>query len=176
MESVMPEVPVEVKKAPMPARRPDTWRSFRNEMDRLFDRFTRELEWPSLPRLFNLETFWPETGAFSLTAPPIEVSEDANAYKISAELPGLDPKDIEVVVSGDMLVLKGEKRAEKEEKGKNTYLSERSYGAFQRAFQLPEAVDRDKLAADFAKGILTLTLPKKAEAQKAEKRIEVKAA
>ncbi len=172
----MSDVPVEVKKAPVPARRPDTWRSFRNEMDRLFDRFTRDFEWPYLPRMFNREPFWPEEAAFTISAPPVEISEDGKAYKVAAELPGIDPKDIEVTVSGDMLVLKGEKREEKEEKGKNTYLSERSYGAFRRAFQLPDTVDRDHLAADFSKGVLTITLPKKAEAQKAEKKIEVKAA
>ncbi len=172
----MPEVPVEVKRSSVPARQPDTWRSFRNEMDRLFDRFTRDFEWPSFPRLFNLAPSWPESPAFGLSAPPVEISEDAKAYRIAAELPGLDPKEIEVVVSGDMLVLKGEKREEKEEKGKNTYLSERCYGAFQRSFMLPDTVDRDKLAADFSKGVLTITLPKKVEAQKPEKKIEVKAA
>lgn len=172
----MPDVPVEVKRSGVPARQPDTWRSFRNEMDRLFDRFRHDFDWPSLPRLFTLPAPWPETGAFGVSAPPIEISEDGKTYKIAAELPGLDPKDIEVVISGDMLVLKGEKREEKEEKGKNTYLSERSYGAFERSFALPEGIDRDKLAADFSKGILTITLPKKPEAQKPAKKIEVKAA
>jgi HSP20 family protein len=175
-ENVMPEVPVEVKKAPAPARQPDVWRSFRSEMDRVFDRFMRDFEWPSLPRLFGPAPAWPESLGFALSAPPIDISEDGKAYKIAAELPGLDSKDIELVVSGDTLVLKGEKREEKEEKGKNTYLSERSYGAFQRSFMLPEGVDRDKVAAEFSKGVLTITLPKKPEAQKPEKRIEVKSA
>ncbi len=171
----MAEVPVEVKKAPpAPMRRPDPWRSLRNEMDRLFDRFTRDFDWPMLPRMFNLEPFSSEGGAFGLSAPPVEVSEDAKSYKIAAELPGLDSKDIEVTLAGEMLVLKGEKRAEKEEKGRNTYHSERSYGAFERTFQIPDGVDRDKLSAEFAKGILTITLPKKPEAQKPQKRIEIK--
>jgi len=73
-----------------------------------------------------------------------------------------------------MLVLKGEKRQEKEEKDKNYHYSERSYGSFQRAFQLPASVNRDKLAADFSRGVLTITLPKTAEAQKPTKKIEVK--
>ena len=104
------------------------------------------------------------------------MSEDDKAYKITAELPGVEPKDVEVSLSGDMLVFKGEKQQEKEEKAKNYYLSERSYGSFQRAFQLPDGVDRDKVSADFSKGVLTITLPKTAEAQKQSKKIEVKAA
>ena len=74
-----------------------------------------------------------------------------------------------------MVLLKGEKRAEKEEENKKYHLSERSYGAFQRSFPLPEGIDREKVAADFAKGVLTITLPKTAEAQKQSKKIEIKA-
>jgi len=78
--------------------------------------------------------------------------EDEKVYKISAELPGIDAKDVDVSVFGDMLVLKGEKRQEREEKDKNYHLSERAYGSFQRAFELPASVDRNKIAADFSKG------------------------
>jgi HSP20 family protein len=106
--------------------------------------------------------------------PAIDMSEDEKVYKISAELPGIDAKDIDVSVSGDTLVLKGEKRQEKEEKDKNYHFSERTYGSFQRSFQLPSSVDRDKVAADFSKGVLTITLPKTAEAQKPVKKIAVK--
>jgi HSP20 family protein len=94
--------------------------------------------------------------------------------KISAELPGIDAKDIDVSVSGDTLVLKGEKRQEKEENDKNYHFSERAYGSFQRSFQLPSSVDRDKVAVDFSKGVLTITLPKTAKAQKPQKKIEIK--
>ena len=100
--------------------------------------------------------------------------EDEKVYKISAELPGIDAKDVDVSVFGDMLVLKGEKRQEREEKDKNYHLSERAYGSFQRAFELPASVDRNKIAADISKGVMTLTLPKTAEAQKPIKKIEVK--
>jgi HSP20 family protein len=102
------------------------------------------------------------------------VTEDDKAYKIAAEMPGVEEKDIDVSINEDMLVLKGEKRQEKEEKGKNTYVSERSYGSFQRAFALPEGVDRGKIAADFSKGVLTVTLPKTPESQKQQKKIEIK--
>jgi len=125
--------------------------------------------------MFDVEPFWGGESSFGITVPAVDVTEDDKAYKITAELPGLDQKDIEVSVTGDVLVIKGEKRQEREEKDKNRYLSERSYGAFQRNFSLPDGIDRDKIGADFSKGLLTLTLPKTAEAQKQQKKIEVKA-
>src|SRR5271169_1769631 len=171
METAMADVPIEAKKAtPAGAPVPDVWRSFRSEMDRLFDRFG----FPSLRRMFDIEPGWRPVSSFSFSAPAIDMSEDDKAYKITAELPGLDAKDVDVSVSGNMLVLKGEKRQEKEEKDKNYHYSERSYGSFQRAFELPESVDRNKVAADFSKGVLTITLPKTTEAQRPAKKIEVK--
>jgi HSP20 family protein len=169
----MADVPVEVKKTAPPAQTnvPDVWQSFRNEMDRPFDRFGGGFGFPSLRRMFDIEPAW--RSSFTFSTPAIDMSEDEKAYKISAELPGIDAKDIDVSVSGDMLVLKGEKRQEKEEKDKNYHFSERSYGSFQRAFELPESVDRNKVVADFSKGVLTITLPKTAEAQRPAKKIEV---
>jgi HSP20 family protein len=171
METAMAEVPVEVKKAsPAQTNVPDVWHSFRGEMDRLFDRFG----FPSLRRMFDVEPSWRAASSFSFSAPAIDMSEDEKAYKISAELPGIDAKDIDVSVSGDTLLLRGEKRQEKQEKDKNYHFSERAYGSFQRSFQLPPSVDRDRVAADFSKGVLTITLPKTAEAQKPQKKIEIK--
>lgn len=161
--------PVDVKAAP--SGTPDVRRTLRSEMDRLFDRLDRFgfPSWPSLPSLFD------RPASFSFNVPAVDVTEDDKGYKIEAELPGLEDKDIEVMVTGDTLVLKGEKRQEKGEKGKNTYVCERSYGSFQRAFSLPDGVDRSKIAADFSKGVLTVTLPKTAETQKQQKKIEIKA-
>ena len=110
------------------------------------------------------------------SVPAIDMSEDEKAYKISAELPGLDAKDVDVSVSGNTLLIKGEKLQEKEEKDKNYYFSERAYGSFQRTFELPASVDRDKISADVSKGVLTITLPKTPDAQKQQKKIEVKSA
>ena len=168
----MADLPVEVKKATPAAGAPvpDVWRSFRSEMDRLFDRFG----FPSLRRMFDIEPGWRPVSSFSFSAPAIDMSEDDKVYKITAELPGLDAKDVDVSVSGNTLVLKGEKRQEKEEKNKNYFFSERAYGSFQRAFELATTVDRDKIAADYSKGVLTITLPKTAEAQKQAKKIEVR--
>lgn len=173
----MVQTPVEVKKASLArSSTPDVWQPFRSEMDRLFDRFAGGFGLPSLRRMFDLEPGWRSESTFTLAVPAVDVTEDETAYHIAAELPGMDEKDIDVAVSGDMLVLKGEKRQDTEEKEKNRYVAERAYGAFQRTFYLPDAVDRDKIAADFSKGVLTITLPKTGAAQKQQKKIEVKAA
>jgi HSP20 family protein len=142
METAMADVPVEMKKAaPAETTVPDVWRSFRSEMDRLFDRFGGGFGFPSLRRMFDIEPAWRSASSFTFSVPAIDMSEDEKAYKISAELPGLDAKDVDVSVSGNMLVLKGEKRQEKEEKDKNYHFSERAYGSFQRAFAgLPREV------------------------------------
>jgi HSP20 family protein len=175
MEIAMANTPVEVKKAaPAPAH--DAWRSFRSEMDRLFDRFSGAFAIPSLRHMFDADPMFRQESTFSFAPPVVDVAEDEKAYRITAELPGLEPKDIELSVSGDRLVLRGEKREEKERKDKNYYMSERAYGSFQRAFALPEGIDRDKIAAELAKGVLTITLPKTAEAQKPAQKIEVKPA
>ncbi len=171
----MANTPVDIKKAaPVPA--PEAWRSFRGEMDRLFDRFSGAFGMPSLRRMFDMEPAFRQESTFSFAAPVVDVAEDDTAYKITAELPGLEPKDIELSITGDTLVLRGEKREEKEQKDKNYYMSERAYGSFQRSFALPDGIDRDKIAADLAKGVLTITLPKTAEAQKPAQKIEVKTA
>jgi len=163
---------IDVKKSVAPTRTGsmlEPWQSFRSEMDRLFDRMSTGWGLPSFGRLFDVERNFP------VSVPAVDISEDEKAYTIAAELPGLDEKDIEVTATGDMLVLKGEKKQEKEEKRKDYYLSERSYGAFQRSFTLPDGVDQSKIAASFAKGVLTVTLPKTAEAREQRRKIEVKA-
>jgi len=106
--------------------------------------------------------------------PAVDVVESEKAYEITADLPGMDEKNIEVKVADGVLSVKGEKQEEKEEKKKNYYLQERSFGSFQRSFELPESVDPDKIEARFKKGVLTVTLPKRPEAQKPAKQIEVK--
>ena len=169
----MAVTPVEVKKTSAPRAASDPWQGLRSEFDRLFDRFAG-FGVPSMRRLFDLAPSL-EPG-FSFNTPAVDVTEDDKAYTIAAELPGLEEKDIEVSLAGDILTLKGEKRQEKEERNKNWYVSERAYGSFQRAFELPQGIDRDKIAAGFAKGVLTITLPKSPDAQNQQKKIDVKAA
>jgi HSP20 family protein len=131
----MANTPVEVKKtAPVPAGAPESWRSFRTEMDRLFDRFAGGWGMPSLRRMFDMEPMARYESSFTMPTPAVDITEDEAGYKVTAELPGMSEKEIEVVVSDGTLTLKGEKRAEKEQKEKNFYLSERSYGSFQHRY------------------------------------------
>jgi len=111
-----------------------------------------------------------------MTMPAMDITEDTAAFKLSAELPGMSEKDIEVMVRGDTLTVKGEKKAESERTEADVHLSERSYGAFSRSFTLPEGVDGEKIGAEFANGVLTLTMPKVAIAAAPAKTIEVKPA
>jgi HSP20 family protein len=150
--------------------------SLHREIDRLFEDFGRDL-WrsPFGRSAFDVEPFWRRE--LSVTgAPAVDIVEKADAFEITADLPGLDEKDIEVQLVNGNLTIKGEKKEEKEEKKQDYYLKERRFGSFQRSFGVPEDVDADKIAANFNKGVLTIKLPKKAEAQKPSKKIEVKAA
>jgi HSP20 family protein len=171
-----------VKTEPKQAERPsamEMWRPFeglRREIDRLFEDFDRGI-WRSPFRrtMFDIEPFWRREVSWR-AAPAVDVAETDKSYEITAELPGMDEKNIEVRVADGSLTIKGEKQEEKEEKRKDYYLHEREFGSFERRFALPESVDAEKIEASFKKGVLTVTLPKRPEAQKAEKKIEVKAA
>lgn len=171
------KIPVKTEtKAVTPSPAVGAWAPFealRQEVDQLFDRFSPRWRLPISRAPFALELPWlREMGAI---APAVDVAEKEKEYEITAELPGLDEKNIEVKVADGMLTIKGEKKEEKEERKKDYYLSERRYGSFVRSFQLPEGVDASKVEASFAKGVLTVKLPKTAEALKSEKTIEVKA-
>ena len=100
--------------------------------------------------------------------PAFDISETANEIHVKAELPGMDAKEIDITVTGDLLTIKGEK---KEEKGQNFHRRERRYGSFSRSFRLPVEVKADSINAGYKDGVLTVTMPK-AEAEKA-RRIEV---
>jgi HSP20 family protein len=176
----MADNPVELKKSsPPPASAPtrsvDPWRSFRDEMDRVFERFSGHFGMPSLRRMFDVAPSILPVSSFSFNVPTVDVAEDDKAYKITAELPGLEDKDVEITITGDMLSIKGEKRQEEERKDENYHMTERAWGSFQRAFAVPDGVDRDNITAALSKGVLTVVLPKTAEAQKPVKKIEVKA-
>lgn len=159
------------KKAPATA----TWRPFedlRREVDHLFEDFGRG-NWMSPFRSINLESMLPRQG---WNSPAVDIIERDKLYEITAELPGLDAKNVEVTLRNGNIILKGEKQEEKEEKSKDYYVKERQYGSFERSFALPDGVDATKIEATFKDGILRVTLPKTAEAQKPEKKVEIKAA
>ena len=150
--------------------------SLRREIDRLFEDFDRDL-WrlPFRRSVFDVEPLW-RRELSARTAPVVDIVEKDRAYEITAELPGMDEKNIEVNLVNGSLAIKGTKEEEKKEERKDYYLHERHFGSFERCFAVPDSVDADKIEASFNKGVLTLTLPKKPEAKKAEKKIEVKAA
>ena len=110
------------------------------------------------------------TGAFQ---PLTDVSETDKEVRITAELPGLHENDVEVMIGNNRLIIKGEKKAEKEEQEGQYYHSERSYCYFDRTIELPQGIDADKGKAEFKKGVLKVTLPKKPEAQRYRRRIEL---
>jgi HSP20 family protein len=135
------------------------------EMDRLFEDF-----WHGRPSL------WLESAAHGAVMARLDESEDEKAFHVAVELPGMDEKDVEITLSDGQLIIRGEKKREEEEKGKDFYRKERSFGAFCRRLPLPGAVDEEKVAASFRNGVLTVDLPKSEEALKKVKHIEVKAA
>jgi len=148
--------------------------ALRQQMDRLFDNFVSDWRLPSLSRpIWDLEplgtSLW-SRGAVHLR---FEVSETDDAIELSAELPGIDEKDVELTLIDGVLTIKGEKKAEKETKEKDYYLSERQYGSFVRSLRLPETIDENKIKARFDKGVLTVTLPKRAEAKAKKKKIAI---
>ncbi len=149
--------------------------SLHREVDRLFEEFDRDFwRWPFRRSVFDIAPFWRQE--LEIAAPAVDIVEKDNAYEVTAELPGMDEKDIEVKLINGGLTIKGEKQEEKEEKRKGYHLHERHFGSFERYFTVPEGVDPDKIEASFKKGVLTVTLPKKPEAVKPEKKIEVKVA
>jgi HSP20 family protein len=131
----------------------------RRQMDRLWDSFfegglrrrTEEREW----------------------LPSLDVAETKNEIVVKAEVPGMDPKDIDISLSDGMLTIKGEKKQEREEKEADYHLVERSYGSFSRSVQLPTEVQSDKINASYKDGILRISLLKSEEAKKKEVKIKV---
>jgi len=176
MAEPVTKLPIRQEKAKaspsLPAWQP--FESLRDEIDHLFDDFGRGLWQPFRRSLFAAEPLF-RRGPMQGTMPVVDVVESEKAYEITAELPGMDEKNIEVKVADGILTIKGEKQEEKEEKKRGYYLQERHFGSFERSFEVPESVDPDKIDATFKNGVLTLTLPKKAEAQKPSKKIDVKA-
>ena len=170
------KIPITTEKtAPTELRPARPLESLRQDIDRLFDDFgIGAWRSPFRSSFFDMDPFRRAKAAFS-GVPAVDVSETEKGYKVVAELPGMDEKNIEVKIANGMLTIKGEKREEKEEEKQDYYVRERSFGLFERTFPVPDGVDLDKVDASFKKGILTVTLPKTAEAQKAEKKITVKA-
>lgn len=136
----------------------DPFLALHREMNRIFDDFARGFG-VGLPARFGLSGTWPY----------VEVSESDKELRLTAELPGMDHKDVEVSLADGVLTLKGEKKSETD----GALYSERWHGQFQRSLQVGPDVDPDKVSAEFKDGVLTVTLPKRADAQTRVKRIPV---
>jgi HSP20 family protein len=150
----------------LPARYGDTFQSFRSELDRLFDSFLG-----GMPALANLRQPFPSALGHT---PAWDVKETEKELVVKAELPGIDEKDIQLAINNGVLSLRGEKKSERTDERDNFHVMERSYGSFQRSIRLPETVDEEKAEARFDKGILTVTLPKRPEMVKGQRKIEIK--
>jgi HSP20 family protein len=141
----------------------------RREVDRVFEEFSRGLPMFATPTMMNI-------------VPSVDVAETDKEIEITAELPGLERKDVEISLEDDVLTIRGEKKSEsvqdnKKDKGsdnKNYHLTERSYGVFYRVLQLPPGIDPSTVKATMSNGVLKITIPKPARAQ--AKKIEVKEA
>lgn len=139
------------------------------EVDKLFNDALKNFGLPS----------WDLGNAFSSNAllkPNVDISESEKAYNVTVEVPGVNEKDIKLEISNGTLTISGEKKLKNEQKDKNFYRVESSYGSFQRVLSLPEDVNVDDIGAEFKNGVLTLTMPRKALPKSDVKRIEIKKA
>jgi len=142
------------------------WEPFRDMVSaqRDFDRLFREAFSSHLGNTELSTRSW---------APPVDIYETEDAIVLKAELPGVDPKDVEVRVEDNTLYLKGERKFQKEVKEQNYHRVERSYGSFARSFSLPNSISSDRVKAEFKDGLLTLTMPKREEAKPKTIKIDV---
>ena len=171
--SKKPSVSTNEKNLPSASQEP--WRPFdtlRRQVDRLFADFERPWHLPFSRHGLETSPLW-QGGPNRM--PAMDVVEKENSFEITAELPGLNEKDVEVKLAGNSLIIKDEKRQDHKEERDGYHLSERSYGSFQRSFALPEGVDRDKIDATFGKGVLRLSLPKQPGTADNTKKISIKA-
>jgi HSP20 family protein len=153
--------------------------AMREEMDRAIARMfgnDRFAGFPRLSQMWDMPSLSTAGGAMAAFAsiPKSDLSEDKEQFELTVELPGMDEKDLELTLDDGGLLLKGEKKEEKETKEKDYHLTERSYGSIRRRFPLPPGVDAGKMEAKFSKGVLKVVLPKSKEAKASTRKIEVK--
>jgi len=154
-----------------PERPYDPTLSIHRDIDRLFDHFWRGFGSPVMGRA----DFFPSFGETGILKPKVDLSATEQEYLLTVEIPGVSEKDVAVDVSGNTMTIKGEKKQEKEEKDKNYYRIERSYGSFQRVLSLPEDVDQESIKANFKNGVLSITMPRKVLPKGEVKQIQVTA-
>ena len=156
-------MPFTKKSVPVKRDRENPFDLVRHDMDTLFDDFFRGVE---------MEPFF---GRHSERfTPKVDITESEKEIRVSAELPGINEKDIDITLNRDSLTIKGEKKEEKEDRGKDYYRMERSYGTFCRTIPVPVEIETDKVNAHYRKGILTITMPKSEKSLEEKKKISVK--
>jgi HSP20 family protein len=128
----------------------------------------------TIDSIFNKFFEGEEESSFYRFDPAMDVEETGKEFKLTAELPGMDKKDVNISIKDDVLTISGEKKEEKKKEESDYYRSERVFGKFQRSFRLPEIVEEDKIEAEFKNGILNVTIPKSKETVTKEKQIEIK--
>jgi HSP20 family protein len=143
----------------------DPFLSFRRDVDRMFDDFFSG---------FGRRAVGSPFASWTAPTPSLDLTETEKEIVVTAEMPGLDDKDFEVNVSGDVLTLKGEKRAKHEHRNGDAYHMERRFGSFSRSVRLPFEVQDEKVDARYQKGELTIRVPKPADMQRQVRRIEVR--
>lgn len=179
MAEAATKLPLRTEKSESPTKNgappvPRAWHPFESlhrEIDRLFDEFGTG--WPRLAfGQRDVEPFrnFPTMGLDVAT----DVAETDKDYRITAEVPGMNEKDVEVTLSSGVLGIKGEKKEEFEETKKDYYRSERCYGSFERNFRLPDDVDAEHIEASLKKGVLLIVLPKTVEGRKKARKVEIK--
>lgn len=144
------------------------WDPFR-ELEEVSDRLNRMFARPATRTANGKETM-----IVADWVPSVDISETEGEYQIQAEIPDVKKEDVKVTLEDGVLTIQGERKHEKEEKGKKYHRIERSYGSFVRTFSLPDVIDEDKVKAEFKDGVLNLHLPKSEKAK--PKAIEVKVA
>lgn len=151
--------------APPAPRYRDPFAEMRNEMDRVFDSFFDR-------GLFGRSVL-PRVASPKIAVPDVDIRENDKEIIFEADMPGVDEKDVSIVLRDGVLSLKGEKKTERDEKKDTYHLVERSYGSFERSFALPESADEDQINARFEKGVLRIVVSKRPEAAKASKTIPI---
>jgi HSP20 family protein len=144
---------------------PSSVHDLHTEFDRLFDSIKQRFD-VGFSRDFLSTADW--------LKPSLDIASDGKEYSIKVELPGIEASDINIEITDNTIKIKGEKHQEKEEKEKNYYRIERSYGSFQRILDIPEDADTDKITSNYKDGVLTVSVPRKMLPQKDTKKIEVK--
>lgn len=163
------------KRATKPAAR-QPLEALRREVNQLFEDFgLNALRAPFRRASVDIEPFWSGEITWG-KMPAVDFVQSEKSYVVTAELPGLSETDVDVKYIDGFLTIRGEKKQHQDEPKKDCYLAERRYGSFQRTFRVPGGVDADRIEATFKNGVLTVTLPKTAQAVRNERTIEIKAA